>query len=158
MNARIEKFNLPDLNKFFSSYTPASVTKGTADEVVLSAIAYRTYSKGTMKFLYHDLDVDLHLKDQPKWKSDLMTFVGNTVTDASNPPSEGKPAKVVEFRADRDMHKGFVNIMIKSAIAGCKETMFMSKENRQNYRETKKKVKKDNKTDKETKEDGSLKK
>jgi len=73
MNARIGKFNLPDLNDFFSSYTPATILKGTADQVTLSATAYRTYSSGTMKFLYHGLDVDLNLKNQAKWKSDLLT-------------------------------------------------------------------------------------
>ena len=122
--------------------------------MVLSATAYRTYSMGTLKFMYHDLDFDLNPKDKPKWKGDLMTFVGNTITASSNPPSEGKPVKVVKFRAERDMHKGFVNMMIKSAIAGCRETMFMSKGNRLNYQAEKKKAKKD-KNDKGTKADGS---
>jgi hypothetical protein len=98
-----------------------------------------------MKFLYHDLNIDLKLKDQAKWKSDDLAFVGNTVVASSNPPPGGKPAKEVKFHVDRDMNKGFINIIIKSILAGFKETLIMSKENRKAYREEKKKSKKENK-------------
>jgi hypothetical protein len=40
------------------------------------------------------------------------------------------------------MNKSFVNITIKSALAGLKETVMMSKENRKAYNEMKKRVKK----------------
>jgi hypothetical protein len=145
IKGRVQKFNLPDLNRFLQSYTPASIKKGIADEVSFSANAYQTYSAGTMKFLYHDLEADLDLKDQAKWKSDVLSFVGNTIVSSSNPPSENMPAKVVTFKVDRDMNKGFINIIIKSILAGFKETVFMSKENRKDYKEAKKKAKKDRK-------------
>jgi len=148
IDADIKPFNMPDLNAFLSSYTPASIHKGVADEVKISAIAYRNYSAGKMKFLYHDLDMDLALKDKAKWMNNLISFVGNTITQSSNPPSANKPAKIVQFRAERDMNKGFINILIKSALAGCKETMFMSKENRKRYKEAKKDAKNENKADK----------
>jgi hypothetical protein len=32
-DGRIEKFNLPDLNKLIGAYTPASINKGTVDEI-----------------------------------------------------------------------------------------------------------------------------
>ncbi len=146
INGRVQKFNLPDINLFLQSYTPLRIKKGIADEVIFSANAYHTYATGTMKFLYHDMEADLNLKDQAKWKSDILTFVGNTVTQSSNPPSADKPARIVQFRAERDMNKGFINILIKSVLAGFKETMFMSKENRKNYQEAKKKSKRDSKS------------
>ncbi len=140
INGRVQKFNLPDLNNFLSSYTPAKVNKGIVDEVVFSATAYRNHSEGKMKFLYHDLKIDLELKDQAKWKSDVLAFAGNTVVASSNPPPGGKPAKEVTFHVDRDMNKGFINIIIKSILAGFKETVIMSKENRKAYKEGKEKI------------------
>ena len=145
INGRVLKFNLPDLNNFLSSYTPAKVNKGIVDEIIFSATASRTNSTGRMKFLYHDLEVDLDLKNQARWKSDVLAFVGNTVVASSNPPPGNKPAKEVTFHVDRDMNKGFINIIIKSILAGFKETVIMSKENRKDYQEAKKKAKKDRK-------------
>jgi hypothetical protein len=98
-----------------------------------------------MKFLYHDLQLDLELKDQAKWKSDFLTSVGNALLSSSNPPSANKPPRVVQFTVERDMNKGFINIMIKSLLAGFKETMIMSKENRKAYKEEKKLFRKKNK-------------
>ena len=148
IDAEIRPFNMPDLNAFFSSYTPASIHKGVADGVTISGMAYRNYSSGKMKFLYHDLDMDLALKDHAKWVNSLLSFVGNTITESSNPPSANKPAKIVQFRPDRDMNKGFINILIKSVLAGSKETLFMSKENRKRYKEAKKNARNETKAGK----------
>jgi uncharacterized membrane protein len=61
---------------------------------------------------------------------------------AANPAS-GLPPRIVEFHAERDMHKSFVNITIKSLLAGLKETVLMSKENKKAFREEKKEAKKE---------------
>jgi hypothetical protein len=148
---KVQKFNMPDINHFLKSYTPASITKGVADEVSFSANIYNSYSTGSMKFLYHDLEADLDLKNQAKWKSDLLSFVGKTVVASSNPTSSDMPAKVVTFRAERDMNKGFVNIMIKSVLAGLKETVIMSKQNRKQYKEAKKEARQEAKKEKKAK-------
>lgn len=148
INGRVDKFNLPDLNKFLKSYTPASIVRGTTDEMTFSANVGHTSSIGKMKFLYHDLKADIDLKDQAKWKSDILSFAGNTIVASSNPVSPDKPAKEVQFTVERDMNKGFINIMIKSVLAGFKETMMMSKENRKTYKEAKKDSKKKAKEEK----------
>jgi hypothetical protein len=43
------------------------------------------------------------------------------------------------------MNKAFVNLIIKSLLNGLKETMIMSKENKQTYRKEKKELKKEKK-------------
>ena len=139
---RIAKFNLPNLNPLIQSYTPAKILKGTADEITFSGTVYRTWSTGTMQFLYHDLEVDLELKNKAKWKSSLLAFAANTAVNEANPVSEDRPARTVSYHADRNMNKGFVNILIKSLLSGLKETMIMSKENRKAYKKEKKKFKK----------------
>jgi len=137
----VEKFDLPDLNPLIQAYTPAKINKGVADEIAFSGVAEQTKASGTMKFLYHDLEVDLELKEQAKWKSSVIAFAANAVVNSSNPVSTDLPNRIVQFQIERDMTKGFVNVVIKSILNGVKETMIMSKDNRKTYQETKKKSK-----------------
>jgi|GEM_PF-599735 len=147
-DARIDKFNLPDLNILLQSFTPAKINKGTLDGMTFSGQAYRTNAAGTMKFLYHDLDIDLALKDQAKWKSSVLAFAANTILPAANPVSANMPEKIVKFSVERDMNKGFINIILKSLFAGLKETIILTKENRKEYKEEKKEAKKEAKKEK----------
>jgi hypothetical protein len=142
------KFNLPDLNQLIGSYTPANVITGTVDELSFSGNVYHTYSTGTMKFLYHDLKVDLELKEKAKWKSSVLAFAANTVVDSSNPASDKQPPRIVQYNVERDTTKSFISVTIKSILAGLKETAIMSKENRKAYKEEKKKFKEENRNKK----------
>jgi len=141
----LDKFNLPDLNPLIQAYSPAKITAGIADEITFSGTVYRTYSNGTMKFLYHDLSVALDLPKKAKWKSSVIAFAANSVVNSSNPRTNNLPPRIVQFRAERNMNKGFINIIIKSVLSGLKETMIMSRENRKAYHEAKKKAKQQNK-------------
>ena len=96
-----------------------------------------------MKFLYHDLKVDLAIQDKAKWMSSALAFAANTYLDASNPGSATLPPRIVNYHVERDMNKGFVNILIKSVLGGLKETMIMSKENKKAYKKAKKEAKKE---------------
>jgi hypothetical protein len=139
--AVVQKFNLPDLNPMIQAYTPAKIDKGTLDEITFSGLAEQTKANGTLKFLYHDLKIDLELKEQAKWKSAVIAFAANSILSSSNPGSTNLPPRIVKFQIDRDMNKGFVNVIIKSLLNGLKETMIMSKENKKAYKESKKKRK-----------------
>ncbi|MEO8146528.1 MAG: hypothetical protein ABI723_02770 [Bacteroidia bacterium] len=136
--ALIYKFNLPDLNPLIQAYTPAKINKGVADKITFSGIAEKTKSNGTMSFLYHDLEIDLELKEKAKWKSSVIALTGNAALNNSNPPSADMPPRIVQFQVERDMNKGFINVLIKSILVGLKETMIMNKENRKAYKEHKK--------------------
>ena len=134
-------FNLADINKVIAAYTPAKIDSGIADDIVFSGVISHTQSSGTMKFLYHGLVVDLDIKDKAKWKSAVVAFAANEYLSENNPPGEGLPPKIVKYTVQRDMHKGFVNIIIKSALAGLKETMLLSGENKKTYKAKKKAMK-----------------
>ena len=150
-DARVDKFYLPDLNPLLQSFTPANIKKGTLDEMILSGKSYHKTASGTMKFLYHGLDIDLALKEQAKWKSSALAFAANTILPSANPHSDKVPPRIVQFTVERDMHKGFINIILKSLFAGLKETMIMSKENRKDNREAKKEARKEAKNDRKNK-------
>jgi hypothetical protein len=138
-----EKFDITDLNKVLEAYTPAKIKKGTVDKIEFSGVAKRTEATGTMKFLYHDLDVELQLEDKAKWINSTLSFAANTVVASSNPESGNLPPKIVKYHVERDMNKSFINITLRSALSGLKETVIMSKENKKNYREEKKKARKE---------------
>ncbi|WP_026968128.1 hypothetical protein [Algoriphagus terrigena] len=142
-HGRLSPFELSHLNPIIKAYTPAEIKSGVADEINFTGIATRTAATGTMKFLYHDLAIDLQLKEQAKWKSSVVTFGANTALISKNPISETAPERTVAFTAERDMNKGFVNLIIKSALDGMKETMIMSKNNRREFNHLKKEVKRE---------------
>ncbi len=135
MSGTVAKFNLPDLNSLFLSFAPVNIKKGTADGITFSAIAYRTNAKGSMKFLYHDLDVDLQLHNRAKWINSIVTFAANTYIEDANPSKDGKPPRTVRFEVERDMNKGFINVIIRSFLSGMKETMTTSGNHRKEIRE-----------------------
>jgi len=139
----MSRFDLANLNPIIKAYTPAEIVKGTADDVRFTGLASRKAATGSMKFLYHDLQIDLKLKEQAKWKSSLVTFGANTALLSNNPVSATSPERVVTFSAERDMNKGFLNLIIKSVLAGMKETMIMSKENRKEFNELKREMKRE---------------
>jgi hypothetical protein len=136
-------FDLVNLNPIIKAYTPAEFVKGTADEVKFSGIASHKLARGNLKFLYHDMQIDLKLKEQPKWKSSLVTFGANTALLSNNPVSPTSPEREVIFNAERDMNKGFLNLVIRSLLNGMKETMIMSKENRREFNELKRATKRE---------------
>jgi hypothetical protein len=140
-SGKVGKFNIPDFNPFIQSYLPVSFNKGTNDDITFSGNAYRTNASGTMKFLYHDLNIEANLPDKPKWQNSVITFAANTFLNNANPPAAGRPARVVGFKADRDMNRGFINIILKSVFAGMKETLIISKGNKQAYKEARKAAK-----------------
>jgi hypothetical protein len=139
------KFNLTDLNSLINAYTPVTANSGIIDQIEFSGVASETKAKGTMKFLYHDLNMEIKLEEKAKWKSTLLSFAANTAVASSNPVSENQPPKIVQFHVERDMNKAFVNVVIKSALVGMKETIIMSKENRKDYKEAKKEAKREKK-------------
>ena len=147
INCKVGTFNLSDLNQLLAAYTPATIKKGTVDEITFSGVVNRTTATGTMEFLYHNLDIDLKLSDK-KWQNSVVGFAANTYLTANNPPSADMPPKVVHYEAVRDLNKGGFNPIIRSFLSGMKETMMMSKENKKAYKEEKKAFKKEKKKSK----------
>lgn len=139
----LQKFELAGLNPIIAAYTPAKFTGGMADEIKFSGLARNENSTGNLTFLYHDLKVNLELEDKAKWVNDLITFGANTALHSNNPASPNIPARSVKFQADRDMNKGFVNLIIKSLLDGMKETMLLSKENRKEFNQAKREARKE---------------
>jgi len=134
----VQKFNLLDLNTLIQAYTPAKIHQGILDELTFSGVAEKAKASGTLKFLYHDLAIDIEFQ-KAKWSNGLIAFAANSILDSGNPSSTELPPRIVKFHIERNMNRGFVNVLIKSILNGLKETMIMSKENRKSYQSAKKK-------------------
>ena len=86
-----------------------------------------------MIFAYNNLNIEVNLKKKGKNRgvaNHLLSVAANTVMHANNPDRDNTPTRRVHFRAERDMNKGFINILIKSVLAGAKESILPSKKNR----------------------------
>jgi len=141
----VKPFELKDLNRVTEAFAPTSVKTGFVDGINFSGNGYLREASGDMEFLYHDLGLIIDVQKFSKFKNSLITFAANNYLNSSNPASADKAARVVKFDVERDRNKGFMNLVIKSVLAGLQETMLPSKENRKLNRETKKTLKKEQK-------------
>jgi hypothetical protein len=142
IKGNVKPFELQELNPFINSYTPMRIKTGTSDGITFSGVVYRTYSTGTMKSLYHDLEFEIAPVDKVSLGTFIKGFVAKTIINNSNPPSPNQPTRVVQFHVDRDMRTGFLLMIVKSLLNGIQETFIMSKENKEMYRGKKEEMKK----------------
>ena len=138
-------FDVMDLNRLLTDFSPNAVKGGRVDEIHFWGTAFRTRASGTMKFLFHGLDVNLHLKSQGDWTNSILSFAANNILIRDNPASADKPPRIVQYQVERDMNKGFINILLRAAFTGLKETIIMSKDNKKAYRKAKKEARKESK-------------
>lgn len=139
----LKPFELKDLNRVIEGFAPANVKNGFVDAITFSGNGYKRNATGEMEFLYHDLGLTIDLKKYSKLKNSLISFAANSYLNSSNPASIDKAARVVKSDVERDVNKGFMNLVIKSVVSGLQETMLPSRENRKLNRETKKALKKE---------------
>ena len=92
-----------------------------------------------MTFLYHDLVMEMQLQEQAKWKNSIISFAANSVVISNNPSGKDNLIKNAVIQIDRDVNKGFVNVILKSFFNGVKETVVPEKVNRQLDKAAKKK-------------------
>jgi hypothetical protein len=142
-NGTFSKFNLKDLNSLIQSFTPASINNGIAEKIEFNGIAKEKKADGTMKFLYNDLNFNVNLENQAAWKNSVVSFAANAVVTSSNPASEVLPPRIVKYHVERDMNKAFINLTLISVLEGLKQTVFMSKENKKQYKQVKKEARKE---------------
>lgn len=142
-DGRLLQFELTEINPIIKAYSPIEFKAGTADEIKFSGIAQSTRSGGNLTFRYHDLNINLEVNPKENWINSIVSFGANAILRTNNPAAADQPPRSVKFLAERDMNKGFVNLIIKSILDGMKETMNPSKENRREFKEAKNDAKND---------------
>jgi hypothetical protein len=137
----VYKSDLSTLKKPVRSFIPVEIKSGVLNSMKFSGHTSRTTSKGNMVFLYNNLNIEIQSNDKEKKKGFqnlVLSTAANTIMLSNNPVHADAPPRKVKFEVARDMNKGFINILIKSLLSGMKESLLPSKENRKQYKETKK--------------------
>ena len=142
-SGQVMKSNLRDLAKPIASFAPVKVNNGRIKSIKFSGYANSKMSKGRMTFLYNNLNIELQrvAKDNTDLSDHVLSILANSVIYSSNPTTKGALARNVDFEVEREMHKGFVNLLIKSVLAGAKESVLPSRSNRKKHRRIKKSLK-----------------
>jgi hypothetical protein len=142
---RIFKSDLSSISSVVRSFAPVKIKNGHLKSITFKGYASNTNSRGNMLFLYKDLDLEIENNNKQKEKEIqkfVLSLAANTYIYSNNPVKADHAPRRVDYYVQRDQNKGFLNLLIKSIIQGIKETVIPSKENRKNYRETRKKEKK----------------
>ena len=140
----IYKSNLHSISKMIQSFAPVLIKSGAIKSIKVKGIANRTNSRGKMTFVYNNLNIQIEkseVEKKNKFGNQILSLAANTYLLSNNPTDPGLPPREVQFLAKRDMNKGFIHILIQSLLSGVKETLIPSRENRQRYKEMKKKTK-----------------
>jgi hypothetical protein len=142
-SGKIYKSDLSKLSKVVRSFAPVSIKSGKINSLTFNGYASRTDTRGTMLFLYNDLNISIEKKDENKKKDVtnlLFSMAANTYIYSNNPAKDNPPRKVSFFK-ERNMNKGFIHLLIQGLLSGIKESVAPSKENRQKYKEVKRSTK-----------------
>jgi hypothetical protein len=96
------------------------INKGTLDSVCFSFIARENASTGTMKFMYHDLKIDL-LNEHHKKKGLIVLFksllVNSFLIKESNPGNDGIVRESKIF-LKHNPYRYFLNYSLQSILSG----------------------------------------
>ena len=91
-------------------------TEGNLKSLTFKASATDSVSNGEMTMLYENLKTEVIKKDHVS-KNKFLSWAANTVVKTSNPGKSGK-IRVAVMGYDRDMYKGFMNLVWKTLQTG----------------------------------------
>lgn len=127
---------------------------GVLDSLILKGSANTTYSSGTMKMLYHNLDLFV-MKRGKHTKNTFLSWSINSFIRKNNPgKGVGKKPRVAIMFFERDMEKGFGNFFWKTIFSGLKATLIpgINTVNRENFQSISQTKAEPNKSQYKTKE------
>lgn len=119
---KIFRMPLEAINRMLAINTNIAVRGGVMDSMVFSFEAYHNASRGTMKFAYHDLQVQI-LKDEDTKRRinmpEVMSFVANTLILKADNPTGHRPIRVTAISCPNPGRFIF-NYTWKSLLSGIK--------------------------------------
>ncbi len=111
---------MPALNVMIPRAKKLKFVSGQLDKASFSFVARDTFSSGTMKFLYHDLKVELMSKkeESPRLKEKIKTFLANElVIIDSNPNKEGR-TRISPIYVEHNPYRYFIFYAMQSIVSG----------------------------------------
>ena len=142
MHALIGEFDLTEINPMLSKLLPATIVSGTSSSTDIIRInGNNAMASGLMNFRFNNLSIRLHPLKTGTWtriEQSLLSEFANLLLSGGNPNGNGsmKPGYIY---FERDLSKGFLNLVWKSMLSGIKSTVGF---NSKSQKEMKKKLKK----------------
>ncbi len=115
-SGKLYEMDLNAVNPMLESSAHIHVKTGKIDSLVFSFNANDINSKGSMKFMYHNLEVELLDKtDQGQdTKHQLLSFIAKQFVISEQNPSKGKPVRITPIYFPRDPYRFFFYYTWKS--------------------------------------------
>jgi hypothetical protein len=147
-SADIWDMDLRELNPMVSELVPVSIISGQLKHLEAhNVFCTDIKSRGTLKFYYNNLEIEMEKKDQKTWtsiKSSVLGWAANTYVSSDNPNSNGKFKEgVILF--ERDHSKSIFNYLWKSIFTGLKSTIGINSKEQKEIKKEKKAAKKEQK-------------
>lgn len=96
------------------------IKSGQLDSVNFSFVANENSSEGTMKFMYHDLKIEVMNKKVAKngFKEKLQTIAANNLIVKNNNPNKDGVIRISKIYAKRNPYRFFVFYSMQSILSG----------------------------------------
>lgn len=121
---KIGSFDLKILNPLAKPLGLVAIESGKVEAATFLVKANQYGAKGTVKFLYNDLKIQLLApkNGQPE-KKGVLSFLANTLLVKNNNPDKGGAARVAQIVHRRESQASFFNLMWKSVFVGIRENV-----------------------------------
>ena len=121
---RLTGFPMKAMNPMLTPAERISIKSGVVDSMIFSFDANNKESKGTMKFLYHDLRIEfLNKNEKTGIVQDFLAFLTHKFILKENNPQGEKPVRIIPIRYKRDPSRFIFNYSWKSLLSGIKPTI-----------------------------------
>jgi len=121
----IAGFNMQVLNPLSKSLGLIAIESGKVKSADFTISANEKRAKGTVRFEYTDLKVNLldQGEDGKKEKKGLLSFLANTILIKNDNPTRNEAVRTANVSYERVPQASFFNLMWKSVFVGIRETV-----------------------------------
>jgi hypothetical protein len=116
----MSSMSMVSFNPIIEPLKHISIKRGQLDSLSFSFVANENLSKGMMKFMYHDLEIEVMNKDGKKngLKEKVKTFIANKlIVKDSNPDKDGN-VRLSNIYAEHNPYKFFLFYSMQSVLSG----------------------------------------
>jgi hypothetical protein len=131
-SGKLNTISFSDLNPFVEQNASISMKEGVIDSLSFAFKANEIHSTGTMKFIYHDLKIELlnqKTKQSNIFKDAMSVFAHKLILKEDNPKGNN-PVRESSIDINRDTTKFIFNYCWRSLLSGIKPVVGIPKNNK----------------------------
>jgi hypothetical protein len=116
----LSSISLITFNQLISPSKFLKIKSGQLDTAIFSFVAYENASNGTMKLLYHDLNIEAVKKngEKIKLKDQVKIFVANELIIRNSNPDKNGVVRISKIHAEHNHYRYFPYYAMQSIISG----------------------------------------